>query len=318
MRILVTGITGFAGSFLAEHLLESSNDEIFGTCLSKDNAANVIKNLSQIHLEVCDLSKKENVFSLINLVKPDKIYHLAALASAGDSFKDPLKTIINNISIQVHLFEAIKDLKLFDTQILITSSAEIYGTADQKDLPMNEQLTLKPDNPYAVSKATQDLLGQQYFLSFGLKIIRIRPFNHIGPRQNENFAVASFAKRIAQIEKGIEEPTIYVGNLDSKRDFTDVRDMVKAYKLILEKGKSGDVYNIGSGTSHSMKEILDTLLSFSNKKIKIEIDKSRFRPSDIKELLCDGTKMQRLTDWKPMISLEKTLQDTLDYWRSLV
>jgi len=175
-----------------------------------------------------------------------------------------------------------------------------------------------PTNPYAVSKIAQDFLGLQYFLSYGLKIVRVRPFNHIGPRQSPRFVVPSFAKQIAEIEKGKKENILHVGNLSSRRDFTDVRDMVAAYLLSLEKGDLGDVYNIGSGVSRQISKMLDMLLSLSSKKIDVEIDKSLFRPKDDPELVCDKSKFTKQTGWEPKIEIEKTLKDTLDYYRNIV
>jgi len=317
-KILITGITGFAGSFLAEYLLYNTNHEIYGTFLSKENIPDSIKKSSRIHLEFVDLTEKEKVGHLIQTIKPDMVYHLAALTSPEDSFNDPLKTLVNNISAQVYLLESIKEEKLKDTRILIVSSAHTYGTVEKKDLPIDENVPLRPNNPYAVSKLTQDFLGLQYFLSYGFSIIRVRAFNHIGPRQSISISISSFAKQIAEIEKGIKKPIIFVGNLQAKRDFTDVRDMVRAYSLILEKGKEGDVYNIGSGQSRTLKEVLDLLFSLSTTRIEIMVDKSLLRPTDAYELRCDGSKMEIITGWKPEISFKKTLQDILDYWRNIV
>jgi GDP-4-dehydro-6-deoxy-D-mannose reductase len=200
----------------------------------------------------------------------------------------------------------------------VVASAEVYGSVTKEDLPMGEDTPLNPTNPYAVSKLAQDFLGLQYFLSYGIKTIRVRPFNHVGPRQAPNFVISSFAQKIAEIEKGKREPILPVGNLEAKRDFTDVRDMVKAYSLIMEKGEFGEVYNIGSGRSYKISEILEMLLSFSSVKITVEIDKSLFRPIDDPELVCDSTKINKTTGWKAEIPLEETLKDTLDYWRNII
>ena len=182
---------------------------------------------------------------------------------------------------------------------------------------MDENTAFRPTNTYAVSKIAQDFLGLQYYISYRLKIIRVRPFNHIGPRQSAGFVVSDFAKKIADIEKGRMDPILRVGNLQAKRDFTDVRDMVRAYNFLIEKGEFGEVYNIGSGVSYSISEILDILLSFSKIKIKVEIDHSLLRPEDAQDRLCDNKKFVELTDWKPSIPIEKSLKDTLDYWRNI-
>lgn len=316
-KVLITGVLGFAGGFLAEHLLSQKNFSITGTYLSDHQLQNVSYIKDKIELEKLDLLNEEKTSKLIKALKPDIVFHLAALTSPSESFLSPALTITNNITAQVNLLEALKNSGV-DAKILIISSADIYGVVDRKDLPIDEQTPLMPVNPYAVSKVAQDFLGLEYFLSYGLKVVRVRPFNHIGPRQSSNFVVASFAKQIAEIEKGKKDNIISVGNLSSKRDFTDVRDMMEAYLLAIEKGKIGDVYNIGSGISHSISEILEILLSLSAEKIKIEIDKKLFRPKDEPELVCNNSYFVKQTGWQPKIPIKKTLEDTLDYWRNIV
>ena len=258
------------------------------------------------------------VFYLIDRLRPDLVFHLAALTSPKDSFDDPSVTMINNIKAQVNILDAVRKLGFKDTRILVVSSGEIYGLVDKEDLPIDEETVLRPTSPYSVSKITQDFLGLQYYLSHKLKIIRVRPFNHIGPRQSSVFVVSAFAKKIAEIEKNKLEPVLSVGNLESARDFTDVRDMVEAYVLAVEKGKKGEVYNLGSGKSYKISEILEKLLSLSSVKIKIEIDENLLRPVDIPNLVCDVTKFTKLTNWRPKISIDTTLKDTLDYWRNII
>jgi GDP-4-dehydro-6-deoxy-D-mannose reductase len=207
---------------------------------------------------------------------------------------------------------------LLNSKTLVVASAEVYGSVKKEDLPMNEETSLNPTNPYAVSKLAQDFLGRQYFLSYGLKAVRVRPFNHVGPGQAPIFVVSAFAQKIVEIEKGKRKPILPVGNLEARRDFTDVRDVVKAYSLLMEKGEFGEVYNIGSGVSYKISQILEMLLSFSSAKITINVDKSLFRPIDDPELVCDPLKINKLTGWKPEIPIEKTLKDTLDYWRNII
>ncbi|MEK7559387.1 MAG: GDP-mannose 4,6-dehydratase [Patescibacteria group bacterium] len=317
MKSLITGISGFAGTFLAEHLV-SKNFEVLGVYLQEASLTNLGKTKDKVSLFKLDLSDKDSVFDFIKQNKPDYIFHLAALTSPSDSFDDPFTTIQNNINAQLNILEALRKLSFFDTKILVVSSAEIYGLIDKKDLPIDENVSFKPTNPYAVSKITQDFLGLQYFLSYNLKVIRVRPFNHIGPRQGDKFVVSAFARKIAEIEKGKREPVLTVGNLKSKRDFTDVRDMVKAYLLSLEKGTSGDVYNLGSGRSYEISEVLDKLLSLSSAKIQVKEDKSLLRPVDNPESVCNYDKFFKITGWKPEISLDQTLRDTLDYWRNII
>lgn len=317
-NVLITGVSGFAGSYLAEYLVSKKEFDVYGTYLLEESKVNVSKVRDNIRLIKADLSKEDQVFGLIKKVRPSLIFHLAALTSPADSFKNPKETITNNIALQINLLEAIKKNNLFNAKILIVSSADIYGLVEKKDLPIDEDTKLMPTSPYSVSKIAQDFLGLTYYLSYFLKIIRVRSFNHIGPRQSPNFVVASFAKQIAEIEKGKRKPILSVGNLEAKRDFTNVKDMVRAYSLAIEKGKVGQAYNIGSGVSYKISDILDKLVSMSRVKIAIEKEETLMRPSDNPELVCDTSKFVELTRWKPVISIETTLKDTLDYWRNII
>jgi GDP-4-dehydro-6-deoxy-D-mannose reductase len=317
-KVLITGITGFAGSYLAQHLLSFNKYDISGTYQLEKSLGNVESIKNKLNLIKADLSEEKNVFKIIQDTSPEIIFHLAALTSPSGSFNNPTQTLTNNISLQVNLLEGVRKLKLLNTKILIISSADIYGQVKKEDLPINEDTPLMPTSPYSVSKIAQDYLGLTYFLSYNLKIVRVRPFNHIGPKQSAHFVVSSFAKQIAEIEKGKREPVLRVGNLEAKRDFTNVKDMVRAYVLAIEKGKYGEVYNIGSGTSYKISDILNKLVSMSSSKIEIEKDKTLFRPNDNPDLVCDAGKFIRLTGWEPQISIEKTLKDTLDYWRNII
>ncbi len=317
-RVFITGITGFAGSWLAEYLLAQNNCEVSGTFLSEESIKNIESAKDKVRLFKLDLNDFKNTEKIISDVKPDAIFHLAALSSPADSFLNPSLTITNNVNAQVNLLEGLKNAKLSNSKILIASSADVYGMVPKEDLPIDENTPFKPVSPYAVSKITQDFLGLQYFLSYNLNIIRVRPFSHIGPKQAPGFVVSSICKKIAEIESGKIEPVLYVGNVDSKRDFTDVRDMVQAYSLMIEKGKSGEVYNIGTDKSYRIFDIINILISFSKKSISIKIDPKLLRPGDSPELLCDSRKMRELTSWQPEIPIGKSLKDTLDYWRNIV
>lgn len=317
-KVLITGITGFAGSHLGEYLLTKKNYDIFGTYLLDRSISNIDAIKKDIKLFKVNLLFSQETDALVKKIKPDLIFHLAALPSPVKSFKDPQNTLTNNIIAQLNVLNAVKTYNLLHTKILIISSADIYGVVKKEDLPINENTALMPISPYAVSKIAQDFLGLQYFLSYKLKIVRVRPFNHIGPRQSPDFVVSSFAKKIAEIEKGRQEPVLRVGNLEAKRDFTDVRDMVRAYAIVLEKGKLGEIYNIGSGVSYRIYDILNKLLSRSKSEITVKSDKSLFRPIDNPELLCDATKFVKISNWKPRIDIDTTLKDTLDYWRDIV
>ena len=317
-KVLITGITGFAGSFLAEHLVSKKEYDIVGTFLFEESIRNVKAIRDKIKLVKLDLTDPKKVSDLVKNAEPDLIFHLAALTSPADSFANPILSVTNNIAGELNILNSVKDNNLYDAKILIISSADIYGLVESEDLPIDESTRFMPTSPYSVSKIAQDFLGLQYFLSYKLKIVRVRPFNHIGPRQSHRFVVASFAKQIAEIEKGKKEPTLRVGNLDAKRDFTDVRDMVRAYEIAIEKGKLGDVYNIGSGVSYRIKDILQKLLFLSSSNITLQSDRSLFRPIDNPNLVCDTSKFRKISNWKPEISIDITLKDTLDYWRNIV
>ncbi|MBP6913632.1 MAG: GDP-mannose 4,6-dehydratase [Candidatus Levybacteria bacterium] len=314
-KAFITGISGFAGSFLAELLL-TEGLEVHGTHISSDTK-NIEHIKSRMQLHRVDLLEKEKIQKCISEVQPDMVYHLAALTSPAESFSSPETVVINNVTAQIHLLEALR-LYANTPRIMIISSAEVYGIVNSSDLPISESVELRPGSPYAVSKIAQDYLGLQYFLSYGMDIIRVRPFNHIGPRQSASFVVSSFAKQIAEAEKSKNGKEILVGNLDAKRDFTDVRDMVRAYLLLAQKGESGEVYNIGSGLSHKISDILGKLVSLSYEKIETKVDPSRMRPSDVPDIRSDNTKIKNLTNWEPTIPLDQTLKDTLDYWRDNV
>lgn len=311
-NVLITGATGFVGTHLTDYLSKNQDLELFGTTISD------IEKSKKIKLENVDLQNYDQTQKLIQRVKPDQIYHLAAFTSPADSFKNPTPVVLGNIEMQMNLFNAVLEAGSTGVRILNISSAEVYGSVDESALPVNEQTEIKPISPYGVSKVAQDYLSLQYFLSNKMDIVRVRPFNHIGPAQTPAFAIASFASQIAKIEKGKQAPIIEVGNLSARRDFTDVRDIVRGYELLMKEGKSGDVYNIGSGKSHKIQELLESLLSMSEKEIEIKEDKSRLRPVDIPDIYCDITKINKHTGWSPKIPIEKTLKDTLDYWREIV
>lgn len=311
-KIFITGITGFAGSYLAKYLRDL-NLKIFGTYLNSPHSSD-LQGVELIQLDLIDKTQVKNVMEELN---PDYIFHLAALTSNKQSFEDPARVLTNNITAELNILEVLKDLNS-KARILITSSAEVYGKVDKKNLPIDEDTPLNPTTPYAVSKIAQDYLGLQYFSTFGLEIIRARPFNHIGPGQSDIFVTSAFAKKIAEIEKGKTEPVLTVGNLEAKRDFTDVRDMVKAYYLLIQKGVAGEVYNIGSGKDYAISEVLNILLSFSDKEIEVKVDKDLLRPNDTPELVSDNSKIKKATGWKAEIPLEKSLLDILEYWRRIV
>ena len=318
MRVLITGITGFAGSHLADYILEFfPGVEIFGIVRWRSRMDNILHFQNKINLIEADLKEMGSLKKCLAEAKPDRIFHLAAQSFVPTSWRCPAETFAINSIGQINLFEAALSLEQ-DPRIQIAGSSEEYGQVFPDEVPMKETNPLRPLSPYAVSKVGQDLLGWQYYKSYGMKIVRTRGFNHTGPRRGEVFICSNFARQIAEIENGLKEPVLYVGNLEARRDFTDVRDTVRAYWLSLEKGEPGEVYNIGTGKAFTMQEVLDILLSMSELKVEVRVDKSRLRPSDVPLLLCDVTKFKSLTGWEPQIPFRQTLKDLLDYWRERV
>jgi GDP-4-dehydro-6-deoxy-D-mannose reductase len=317
MKVLITGITGFVGSHLTEYLLKLGNIEIYGIVRWRSQVDNIEHIKDKIKLYECDIRDMVSVEKTIFTIKPDKIFHLAAQSFVPTSWNAPAETLTTNVIGELNIFESVRNSKL-NPVIHIACSSEEYGMVYENEIPIKETNPLRPLSPYAVSKVAQDLLGYQYYMSYKLNIIRTRGFNHTGPRRGEVFVTSNFAKQIAEIEKNKREPVIYVGNLDAKRDFTDVRDMVRAYWLSTEKCQPGEVYNICSGKAYPIREVLDILLSYSKVKITVKQDPSRIRPSDVPVLVGDNTKFSSVTGWKPEIPFEKTLKDLLNYWREKI
>lgn len=318
MKVLITGITGFAGSHLAEYILYNQpRVEVYGLVRWRSRLENIVAFQEKVYLFEADLKDTTSLRSVLAHIKPDWIFHLAAQSFVPTSWKCPAETFNINVIGQINLFEALLSLNL-NPKVHIAGSSEEYGQVYESEIPMKETNPLRPLSPYAVSKVAQDLLAYQYYRSYGLRTVRTRGFNHTGPRRGEVFVTSSLAKQIAEIEKGKREAVIRVGNLEAKRDFTDVRDIVRAYWLALEKGKEGEVYNIGSGRAYAIREVLEMLLSLSRVKVKVEVDPARLRPSDVPILLADCSKFKELTGWEPEIPFEKTLEDLLDYWRARV
>ena len=315
MRVLITGITGMAGSHLAEYLVSRAECEVHGTSRWRSNREGIAAFEKDLHVHECELKDPHAVIRLLKDIQPQRIYHLASQSNVASSWNAPHETLVNNITAQLNVFEAVRQLDLLETRIHVAGSSEEYGLVHKHELPVRESNPLRPVSPYAVSKVTQDLLAYQYFQSYGLHVVRTRAFNHTGPRRGDVFVTSSFARQIVEIEQGEREPVMRVGNLQAKRDFTDIRDVVKAYVLALEHCEPGSVYNIGSGTARSIKQVLDLLLGMSKLIIQVKEDPARMRPSDVPVLLCDSSRFIKKTGWRPRIPFEQTLFDLLTYWR---
>ncbi len=342
MRVLVTGITGFAGSHLAEYLLTLEGVEVYGACRPRsrlDNlrdlalaghlnnlvetniaSADTLERLARpgaVNLVHGDITDATSMKRLIECVRPDRVFHLAAQSYVLSSWNAPAQTLHINTVGQVNLFEAILGAGI-SPRVHIAGSSEEYGLVFENEVPMKETNPLRPLSTYAVSKVAQEMLAWQYYRSYGLHTVTTRGFNHTGPRRGEVFVTSTVAKQIAEIEKGYRPPVLYIGDTSSKRDWTDVRDTVRGYWLALEKGAPGEVYNIGSGTTRTIQDMMEILLGMSTVKIDVRQDPARLRPSDVRILWSDISKFVAQTGWQPSIPFTKTMRDLLDYWRGRV
>ena len=317
MRVLITGLTGFVGSHLADYLVSRGDVELFGTHRWRSRMDNIEHLRGRITLVECDLRDPTAARRALAAVRPPRVFHLAAQSYVPTSWLMPAETLLPNVQAQLNVFEAVRDLGL-QAQIHIAGSSEEYGLVQPDEVPIREENPLRPLSPYAVSKVAQDLLAYQYWRSYGLHTVRTRGFNHSGPRRGEVFVTSNFARQIAEIEKGLRGPVIHVGNLESVRDFTDVRDMVRAYWLALEHGEPGAVYNICSGKGYPIRQVLETLLALAQVKVEIREDPERMRPSDVPVLVGDCSRFRRITGWAPTIPFDTTLADVLSYWRQRV
>ncbi len=312
-KALITGITGFVGSHMADFLLDEGF-EVYGLCRWRASRDNIVHLNGKVRLIEADLLDSHSLERLIFEARPELIFHLAAQSYVPASWTSPAITLETNVVGPANLFESVRRAQITPL-IQIACSSEEYGLVHPNEVPIKETNPLRPLSPYGVAKLAMDYLGYQYFKSYGMKIVRTRGFNHTGPRRGEVFAESDFAKQIAEIEKGLREPVIHVGNLEALRDYTDVRDMVRGYYLAAVKGEPGEVYNICTGKAWKIADVLDYYLSLSKAKVKVKKDPARMRPSDVPILIGDNRKFVKQTGWKPKIPLEQTFKDLLNYWR---
>lgn len=305
--VLIIGINGFVGAHLCNELINNGY-KCYGADINSDNFS-----IEGVCFEKLDILNADMVKDVIDRIKPDYVVNLAAISSVKQSWNIPGVTFDINVKGVINIFEAIKGIGVNSCVLLIGSSEE-YGLI-KTDNAVNEDYPLNALNPYAISKMTQEKIAMMYKEVYGIDVIMVRAFNHIGPNQKLGFVIPDFANQIARIESGQIEPIIYVGNLKAERDFTDVRDIVRGYRLLLEKGCSGEVYNIGSGKSYSIQCLLNKLISKCKIEIEVVVDKEKFRPIDTFRIVCDNRKIKRAVGWKSEIHIDKTLEDILEYWR---
>ena len=308
---LIIGAAGFVGNYLIEEL--NQNDiEVYATKLQHEKLDN--PNARVFDLDIMD---KDAIAELLFKVRPDYIFHLAAQSSVGLAWKNPGLTVDVNIKGSLNVLDAVREL-FYKPSVLLIGSGEEYGHIQPDETPIVESNLLRPGNIYAATKACQNMIGNIYSKAYDMQLIMVRAFNHIGPGQLPMFVVSDFCKQVAEIEKGLREPVLRVGNLAAKRDFTDVRDVVKAYVKLIQKGVPGETYNVGSGNAQEIRKILELIISLSDVDIKVEVDPNKIRPVDVPIIEADITKLNDLTGWTPQIKIEQTVKETLDYWRNCI
>jgi GDP-4-dehydro-6-deoxy-D-mannose reductase len=306
-KALIIGAAGFVGGYLIRELADTF--EVHATKLPEESINN-----SQAIAHDLDILKKEDIVTLLYEIRPDAIFHLAAQSSVGVAWRNPGLTVDINIKGSINVMDAVREL-FYKPRILLIGSGEEYGHIRPQDTPIQEETILRPGNIYAATKACQNMIGSIYAKAYDMQVMMVRAFNHIGPAQAPIFVVSDFCHQVAEIEKGLKEPVMMVGNLEAKRDFTDVRDVVKAYRLLMEHGEPGETYNVGSGQARSIRDVLDLIIANATTQIQVQIDPAKIRPVDVAIIEADITKLQLLTGWSPTIALEQTIRETLDYWR---
>ncbi len=315
-KALIIGAGGFVGGYLAECLTDEFNMEVYATKLPGTES---MEDLSMLNGRVYDLDilNKSDIVDLLYNIRPDYIFHLAAQSSVSYAWKNPTLTVDVNIKGSVNMMDAIREL-YYKPRVIIVGSGEEYGHIKAGDTPISEETKLRPGNIYAATKVCQNMIGSIYSKAYDMELMMVRAFNHFGPGQLPMFVVSDFCKQVAEIEKGLHEPVIHVGNLAAKRDFTDVRDVVRAYGLLALKGRAGETYNVGSGHAIEIRELLNNIISLSDADIRVEVDPNKIRPVDIPIIEADITKINEETGWRPQIPVMRTIEETLNYWRQNV
>ena len=314
MKALITGIAGFAGSHLADNLL-SNGYRVVGTCLRGESRRNIEHIKKRIVLEVAELSEGERIQKIIGRHKPQVVFHLAAMASVGQSFAMPTHTMEVNLLGTMQLYECLRGVKCIE-RVVFVSSADIFGPLPPGKMPIKPDYPLQPISPYGASKAAADIVSYQYFRAYGLPIVRVRAFNHTGPRQGRGYVIPDFCSQISSIEKSNRKGVIRVGDLSARRDISDVRDIVNGYRLAAECGKIGEAYILASGKANSIESYLQMLIKHSTADISIKVEKKLLRPVEVPLLVGSITKAKQELGYRPTFKLEQTLIDTLEYWRS--
>lgn len=308
-KALIIGAAGFVGGYLTRHLRDGCGMEVHVIKLPAEELRERNGNVYNL-----DILNKEDIVSLLYEIRPDYIFHLAAQSSVGVAWRNPSLTIDINIKGSVNVMDAAREL-YYKPRILLIGSGEEYGQIRADEIPLKEENRIRPGNLYAATKACQNMIGRIYAQAYDMEVMMVRAFNHIGPAQSSIFVVSDFCRQAAEIERGLRKPVMYVGNLSARRDFTDVRDVVQAYSLLMEFGEPGETYNVGRGSSVSIKEALELILSMCGREVKVETDRNKLRPVDIPVIEADISKIRELTGWSPQIPLEQTIRETLDYWR---
>jgi GDP-mannose 4,6-dehydratase len=317
MNILITGITGMVGSHLAEYILQHHPEAlVHGLVRWRSPPDNIEAIRSRVALHLGDLRDLGSLMRVMEKARPDRIFHLAAQSYVTASFTAPADTLETNVVGTTNLLEAVR-LSRISPAIHICSSSEVYGQVKEDEVPIRESNPLRPASPYAVSKVGEDMIALQYFLSYGMRTIRTRMFTHTGPRRGDVFAESAFARQIAEVELGLRQ-TVMVGNLASVRTLADVRDAVRAYWLLLEKGEPGEVYNIGGDRTMTVGAVLELLKGMARCPVAHQVDPGLLRPSDVTLQIPDSSKFRAATGWAPEIPVERTLRDLLDYQRHRV